>query len=89
MFGNAEHLDASERSVIMKDNNVIEYRYIDMDTKKIVKDQETLSGQLPKGSLLRAIPSYNYNQVLIAGGQHYFSESDAIILSRKAECRTS
>ena len=60
-----------------KADTPIEYMYLNMDTKKFVDTQTDLVKQLRPGSLLRALASYNHNQVLIAGGIKHFTEFDA------------
>ena len=57
----------------------IEYRYLNMDTGRFHETQEDMVKCLGKGALLRAIPSYQHNQCLIAGGRNEFSEVGAVL----------
>lgn len=61
----------------------IDYRFLNIDTEEFVSSQEELERQLGAHCLLRAIPNWEYNQVLIAGGRRDFSKSAAIITSRR------
>ena len=56
----------------------LEYRHSNMDTRPFPATQADLAKSLDKGTLLRAIPNYDHNQVLIVGGRPGFSEADAI-----------
>ena len=55
----------------------IEYRFLNMDTKRFADGQCELVKQLRPGALLRALDNIKYNQVLIAGGMKHFSETEA------------
>ena len=60
----------------------IEYRYLNMDTKRFVRTQtELIEGKC--GGLVRAIPNYEHNQVLYAASRNHFTEAEAILLCRK------
>ncbi len=61
----------------------IEYRYLNMDTGRFHETQEDMVKCLGKGSLLRAIPNYQHNQCLIAGGRKEFSEVAAVIKCKR------
>ncbi len=61
----------------------IEYRYLNMDTGRFHETQEDMVKCLGKGSLLRAIPNYQHNQCLIAGGRQEFSEAAAILKCKR------
>ncbi len=61
----------------------IEYRYLNMDTGRFHETQEDMVKCLGKGSLLRAIPNYQYNQCLIAGGRAEFSEAAAVLKCKR------
>ncbi len=61
----------------------IEYRYLNLDTKKFCEDQGELSTQIGKGGLLRAIPAKAFSQVLIAGSRAHFTEAFARYICHK------
>jgi|LakMenEpi03Aug12_release.lakeMendotaPanAssembly.Ray.scaffolds.fasta_scaffold03608_32 hypothetical protein len=61
----------------------IEYRYLNMDTGRFHETQEAMVKFLGKGSLLRAIPNYQHNQCLIAGGRKEFSEAAAVLKCKR------
>ena len=64
------------------DSTPIEYRYLNMDTEKFVETQEELSRDCV-GGIIRAVPNYKHNQVLIAASCREFTEMTAILLCRK------
>lgn len=74
----------TDNITISKDESrLIEYIYLNMDTKEFKKDQIELIQSVPRGSLIRAIPNYKNNQVLIASSRKHFKEFEAIQLCRK------
>ena len=68
---------------MVDESNPIEYRFLNMDAMMFVKDAAELSRSLGVGSLIRAIPNWQHNQVLYAGGRRWFSESQAIQLCKR------
>lgn len=64
-------------------NSVIDYRYFNIDRNEFVDSLSTLKKQLGKQYVLRAIPSYEHDQVLYAGSRNWFTERDAIIKCKK------
>ena len=70
---------------MVSENTPIDYRYLNMDTGQFVESAQALKEQIRgRGAavILRAIPSWNHAQCLIAGGR-YFEEEAAIIVARR------
>jgi hypothetical protein len=54
-----------------------------MDDQRFYESNDALIKELGIGALLRSISSYQYNQVLVAGGHKQFSEFDATYLCKQ------
>lgn len=67
----------------MNDDTPIVYRFLNMDAQRFESDEFALQKAVGSGGLMRAIPSFGFDQVLIAGGGREFSETEAILLSRR------
>ncbi len=76
----------------MRADDRIQYRYLDVDNKKLYKDQleykEALRDRKGK-AVERYIPNYDHGQVLYAAGikrnafGESFSETEAVLLCRR------
>ena len=65
-------------------NELIEYKYLNMDNNKFYPTQVELINSVGKAGIIRTIPSKpEYNQVLIVAGQLPFTEVAAILICRK------
>lgn len=75
---------AGDVTMSIDPNKPIDYRYLNMRTRKFCKDEHDLMEQIRgvAGAIVRAIPATGHEQVIIAAGVG-FTEFEAILLSRK------
>ena len=61
----------------------LDYRFLNMDTEEFHDNQESLNESIGYPRMYRAIPNWQYGQVLVAGGVKTFSEFEAEWACRK------
>ena len=66
---------------MINETTLVDYRYLNLDTKKFVNTQEELIKQIPQGHV-KAIPNI-HGQVLMAASKSDFTECEAIIKCKR------
>jgi hypothetical protein len=66
-----------------KCNQKIEYRYLNLDTKKFVRSQPELVEQVGRTGTLRSLLSYKHDQCLIGASSRHFTEVELRMTSQR------
>lgn len=67
----------------MKKEKPIDYGYLNLDNKKFVESKSKLISEIGPGGFIRCILKPDHNQILYAASYKTFSDSYAILISRK------
>jgi len=64
-------------------NKLLDYGYLNLDTREFVSSQTELVEQIGKGGNIQSFPSKDYSQILIAASKRSFTRCEAIITCQK------